>query len=135
MAWCRAATSALRLLRCPWPRVTGYRESEPLTRGNRRQILLIEKVKELPLLPQRTYGQRRSTFYGLFLQHSSIARGEDDCQATGVSRSWDCTKYGIEHMIGYRESLSTDTRRPDLDPPTRQKVLVTLSLRAKAEKS
>ena len=114
--------------------ITGNCESEPVLAPMNKNFVN-QKVKELPLLSQRTYGQRRSTFYGLFLQHSSIARGEDDCQVTGVSRSWDCTKYGIEHMIGYRESLSTDTRRPDLDPPTRQKVLVTLSLRAKAEKS
>ena len=94
-----------------------------------------EKVKELPLLLQRTYKQRRSTFYGLFLQNSSIERGQDERQVTGVSRSWNCTKYGIEHMIGYGESLLTATRKPDLDPQTRQKVLVTLSLRAEAEKS
>jgi hypothetical protein len=114
--------------------MTGYCKFEPMIAASKTNFVN-EKVKELPLLSQRTYGQRRSIFYGLFLQHSSIARGEDDCQATGISRSWNCTKYGIEHMIGYRESLTTDTRKPDLDPPTRQKVLVTLSLRAKAEKS
>ena len=76
--------------------MTGYRKSEPLIAASKTNFVN-EKVKELPLLPQRTYGQRRSIFYGLFLQHSSITRGEDDCQATGISRSWNCTKYGIEH--------------------------------------
>ena len=103
----------------PLAKVSGYCKSEPLITPMKINFVN-EKVEELPLLSQRTYVQRR---------------GEDDYQATGISRSWNCTKYGIEHMIGYRESLTTDTRKPDLDPPTRQKVLVTLSLRAKAEKS
>ena len=118
----------------PLAKVSGYCKSEPLIAPMKINFVN-EKVEELPLLSQRTYVQRRSIFYGLFQHDSSIVRGEDDCQVTGISRSWNCTKYGIEHMIGYRESLTTDTRKPDLDPPTRQKVLVTLSLRAKAEKS
>tara|TARA_B110000008_G_scaffold180127_1_gene179370 strand:- start:413 stop:856 length:444 start_codon:yes stop_codon:yes gene_type:complete len=118
----------------PLASTTRCRKSAPLIAALKTNSVK-EKVKELPLLLQRTYKQRPSTFYGLFLQNSSIERGQDERQVTGVSRSWNCTKYGIEHMIGYGESLLTATRKPDLDPQTRQKVLVTVSLRAEAEKS
>ncbi|MDG1198535.1 MAG: hypothetical protein P8O86_11030 [Actinomycetota bacterium] len=113
---------------------TGYCKSVPLVVALKTNSVR-EEVKELPLLLQRTYGQRRSIIYGLFQQNSSIVRDQDDCQVTGVSRGWNRTKYGIEQMIGYGESLITANRKPDLDPQTRQKVLVTLSLRAEAEKS